>query len=157
MKFNETPICISRTNCYHCRNNEAFRAEMEKQYGSIECPEDLPIGAALEDLPEKSQQSYHKMIKMKEDREQQIAELDSIIDELYEISSEHGKKLVEGIKKIIYAGRRSPEICKNGGDKIGEVDQECCGGKKIKKSVHNCSKHIIAIEKKCVGCEDFEV
>jgi len=156
MKFNETPICKSRANCYHCRNNEVFRIEMGKQYGEIECPENIPIGADLEELPEKSVESYKKSMKMKENREKQLIELDSIVNELYEISSEEGKKLVDDLKKILYAGRKNPEICKNGGDKIGEVEQECCGGKKAQKPAYNCSKHTIAIEKKCQRCKEFE-
>ncbi|MBD3404847.1 MAG: hypothetical protein GF411_01770 [Candidatus Lokiarchaeota archaeon] len=156
MKFSETPICQSRANCYQCRNNERFREQMGKQYGEIECPENLPIGAELEQLPKKSQDAHKRMKEMQDKRQKQIEEAKNILDELEMISSEEGKKLTDKLRSFIFPDTKTPNKCKHGGKKIGEIDEVCCGGTVKKKAAFDCGKHVITTEKKCMNCEDFE-
>jgi len=156
MNFVDTPICQSRSNCFHCRTNENFRKQMELEHGPIECPENIPIGAKLEDLPEKSQEAHKKMEEMQEKRKQQIEEVNMALDELQMISSDEGKKLVDKIRGFISPNTKTPEKCKHAGKNIGEIDEECCGGKINKKPAFSCKKHTITTAKKCMGCMDFE-
>ena len=82
MNFTETPVCTSRTNCFHCRNNEQFRAQMEQQYGKWECPDNIPLGVKAEDLPEKAREAYKQMMEVHEKRMKQIEEVKVALNEL---------------------------------------------------------------------------
>ena len=154
--FTETPICKSRANCFQCRNNENFRNQMVKQYGEWECPEGIKIGAKVEELPEKAQQTHKRMLEANEKRKKQIEEIKSSLDELRMIVPPEGNKIIDKITGLVFPDMKTPERCKHGGKKIGEVDQECCGGKIEKKAAFQCGKHTITTEKKCMTCEDYE-
>ena len=54
MIFNQSNHCLSHVHCHACRNDASFRASIEKAFGGIECPLNLPIGA--QDLPEPKMQ-----------------------------------------------------------------------------------------------------
>jgi len=129
---------------------------MEQQYGEIKCPEGLDVGAKLEDLPEKSQESYKKMQEMQEGRKKQIEEVSLILDNLEMISSEEGKELIDKLRGFISPNSKTPEKCVHGGKEMGEVNQECCGGRIDKKTAYVCGKHIITVDKKCATCKDFK-
>ena len=156
MNFTETPICKSRANCFHCRNNEQFRQQMEQQYSSWECPEGIAIGAKLEDLPQKSQEAHKQMKEMEEQRQNQIKEIAIALDELQTICPQEGKRLIDKIRGYLNPQSKTPQKCKYGGGEIGEVDEKCCGGQINKKMAYECGKHSLTTEKKCMGCGDFE-
>lgn len=154
--FSESPVCKSRANCFQCRNNENFRKQMEIQYGAIECPENIPIGAKTDQLPTKSQEAHERMQEMQAKRQQQINETSTILDELQMISSDEGSRLVDRLRALVLPNTKTPGKCKHGGNKIGEVTEACCGGKTTQKPVFECKKHIVTTERKCVGCPEFE-
>lgn len=129
---------------------------METQYGAIECPENIPIGAKIDQLPQKSKEAYLRIQEMQEKRQQQIIETGNVLDELQAISSDEGKKLVDKLRTFILPNTKSPEKCKHGGKKIGEIEEICCGGKINQRPVFECKKQIVTIEKKCMGCTEFE-
>ena len=153
--FNETPICISRANCFHCRNNEQFRNQMKSQYGDWECPEKIPINAPIEQLPPKAQEAYRAMMEMQEKRNKQIEEVKVAINELEMVVPPHVRHLVDKIRSFVVPDTKTTDKCKDGGPKIGEVDQECCGGKINKVDAFKCAKHTVTTARKCMGCEDF--
>lgn len=157
MNFTDTPICKSRSNCFQCRNQERFRKQMESQYGSWECPEGFPIGAKLEDLPEKSQEAHKRMAEARKRREEQQKELSAALDELEMIIPAEGLHIVTKIRGIVAPNTKSPEKCVHGKKKIGQVDQECCGGKIEKVDAYSCSKHTITTSRKCSTCGDFSI
>lgn len=157
MKYTETPMCKQRTQCFNCRNNENFRKQMENQYGSWECPENIPIGANLDQLPQVAQDAHQKVIEMQEARAKQIEKVKIALDELEMIIGENGLDKLETIRNFIFPNSKIAARCTYNQKEIGEVDQECCGGKIKKVKAYRCEKHIITTDKKCVRCDDFMV
>ena len=128
---------------------------MKQQYGEWECPEKIPIGAALEQLPQKAQDAHKAMVEMQEKRAKQIEEVKVALNELEMIVPATAKVLVDKIRTLVAPDTKMPSKCKNGGAKIGEVDQECCGGKINKVDAFKCGKHTLTTAKKCIACTDF--
>jgi hypothetical protein len=157
MKFTDTPICKQRTQCYNCRNNNGFRQQMENQYGPWECPENIPLGANLDQLPQVAQDAHQKMIEMQEARAKQLEEVKTAIDELEMIVGKNGLEKLEIIRIFLFPNSKTAVRCVQGGKEIGDVDEECCGGKIKKVKAYQCKTHIIATDKKCSRCTDYKV
>jgi hypothetical protein len=155
MDFITSPICTSQTNCFHCRNNKKFRTQMEQQYGSWECPDNISIGAKLEELPQKAQDAYMQQQKMQTEQRKKIEEAQIVLDELEMIVPPEGKEKINKIRSLFLPQTKTVVTCKNGGDKIGEVDEECCGGTIKKVDAFKCLQHTLATNKKCQRCPDF--
>ena len=155
MNFTATPMCQQKAQCFNCRTNEQFRKQMEANYGPWECPENIPIGATLEQLPQESQDMHNRMIKAQEDRKQKMLEMQIIFDELEMMIDGEAFDKLEKIKIFIFPQSKKAEFCTNGGEKVGEVDQECCCGKIKKVDVYKCTEHMIATDKKCATCDNF--
>lgn len=156
MNFTDTPVCTSRTNCFQCRNNKGFRAQMEQQWGSWECPEGFAIGTPLEGLPEKTQESQKKIQGFQEERQRKIGEAIVALDELEALVSGEGKRATSIIRSFVAPNTKTAATCEFGGEEVGEVDQECCGGKISKVKAYDCSKQTTtATDRKCASCSDF--
>jgi hypothetical protein len=128
---------------------------MEQQHGSWECPEGIPVGAKLEELPQKAQEAYAQQQKMQEEQKKKMEEAQVALDELEMIVPPEGKDKINTLRGLFFPQTKTVAACKNGGEKIGEVDQECCGGKIKKVDAFKCSQHTVATDKKCQGCPDF--
>lgn len=155
MAFTEQHICTSRMNCFHCRNNEQFRSQMEKQFGKWECPIDLPIGAPLEDMPQETKDQVNKQKEAQEQHKKRIDDLENAIFELEQVVEGDAIIHLNTIRTYALPNSKTAEKCQNSGDSIGEVDQECCGGKISKVPAFSCSLHTITTNKKCSKCNDF--
>jgi len=155
MNFTDTPMCKTRQNCVQCRNNEDFRKHMEKQYGPWECPENIPIGASLEQMPDQSKQMEKRKQEAQKEMQTRQLEMQQAIDELEQIVPPEGLPKVDKIRSMLFPQTKTPMNCMHGGDVVGEVDENCCGGKTKKVKAFNCQKHTITTERKCIKCNDF--
>lgn len=155
MQFTETPICTSRANCFNCRNNEKFRNQMSKQYGEYICPENIPINARLEELPQTAQDNYNRLLEQRKTKENQHKEITTIFNEIENNTQGKIQELIIRLRSIILPTTKIPSQCKFCQNKIGEVEQTCCGGKIDKVDAYECTKHIITTLKKCQRCDDF--
>jgi len=58
---------------------------------------------------------------------------------------------------MLASQNRTANLCVNSRNKIGEIDQECCGGKIETVDQFVCAKHKKATDRKCRHCSDFRL
>jgi hypothetical protein len=128
---------------------------MEQQFGKWECPIDLPIGAPLEDMPQTTIDQVNRQREAQEQHKRRMEEMEFALTELDKIAGDAGRTYVNTIRTHALPKTKSAGKCQNSGKQVGEVDQECCGGKINKVAAYSCSLHIITTDKKCNQCNDF--
>ena len=161
MSFIESQQCKLHQMCFHCRNDENFRKAMEQQHGGWGkdewgCPLGIPLGASKNQLPEEAQKYLEEMEKRKKEHEERLKQVRVDLDELEMVVPEQGIDLLNRIRYFIFPQDKKADNCENNGGKIGEVDQECCGGKINKVDAYKCSKHTLTTDRKCNQCPDFK-
>lgn len=156
MSFTELSICKNRQICYACRNVDNFRERMSRQHGDWECPDNIPIGTPLQDLPQSAIDHHNYMLERQKRHKEKIAEAEIALNDLEMIVPAHGKHLLNNIRNVFFPQTKSPKECKYGGEIIGETNESCCGGKIKSVDLFACEKHESTTNKKCTRCEDFE-
>ena len=156
MGFTQEQVCTSRQNCVACRRDSRFRDHFEKQYGGKwECPLNIPIDAADEAFPVEILTRYKEVLKMQEERQKQMQEVQTTLDELIMTSSGDTLAKVEKVRNFFFPHLKSATKCVHSTKQLGEVDQVCCGGTVKKVAAYDCDKHTLCTDKKCQGCQDF--
>lgn len=154
--FTETPGCIHRMMCVDCRNNESFRQKVESQMGPWECPENIPIGTKLEDMPKPIQEIHYKRQEQTKIQQEKIEKVKAALNSIEEVIPKQALGLLDLIRAYIFPQTAKSLLCKfNTGEKK-EVDEICCGGKIKKVTGFICEKQGDASEKKCRSCNFFE-
>lgn len=154
MNFTETAACMNRLACFRCRNNDNFRKRAEKRFGPWECPDGIPIGASIEEMPEKTR----NIMKHKEEtinkRRENLKKVLTAIQEL-EMMFPEAESQIEIIKNFVFPREKKPTNCQFYTTKIGTTEETCCGGKVKVVDEYGCSKHKTTTDKKCTTCMDF--
>ena len=155
MDFSETSMCADLTHCVACRNDENFRVRMQKFFGDWECPRGFPIGVDISDLPQSAQEFHDGLHNMQQNRRQRQTELITILNQLEIIIPIDYHDLVVRLRSLVAPMSRSPCACQHGHAYVGQIDQECCGGKIEKVSSFECSHHQTTTVRQCLECPDF--
>ena len=92
-----------------------------------------------------------------EERQKLGQEAQVALEELSMALSGENLVRIEKIRSIFFPQTKSASKCVNSTKQIGEVDQVCCGGTIKKVTAFDCTKHTVCTDKKCQGCQDFEI
>jgi hypothetical protein len=141
--------------CVQCRQNEEYRAKLEKKFGPWECPLGIPVGASVEEMPEEVQRGEERrktQIEAAKERDQRI---NDALDALEAMVPAEGYVYLDTLRAQFNPRIKNPETCAHGGNKVGQVDQECCGGKIKKVDAFECAKHGVRTARDCTKCKDW--
>ena len=144
MSFIESQQCKSHKLCHACRNDENFRKAMMQQHGGEwgkdewGCPLGIPLGSTGDQLPEEAREYLKEMEKRRKQHEERLEQIRANLDDLEMIVPEQGLEKLNAIRFHIFPHEKKASSCENGGNQVGEVDQECCGGKLKKVPAFQC-------------------
>jgi hypothetical protein len=153
--FVETPMCKSKQNCVACRNDENFRKQMEQQFGTWECPLKIAIGTPLEQMPQEIRDSEERKRKQIEEAQKRQQAVQAALDALELVVPGNSLMHIDTIRSFMFPNTKTPAACANGGAKIGEVDENCCGGKIKKVDAFSCTTQTVTTARKCMQCMEF--
>ena len=151
----ETRVCASGENCIRCRNEEKFRKIIERDFGTFDCPKNIPINTPLDKFPQEIIDKHQKSAKTLEENKKRYQEALNAFEELELTSNSEDLKRLQKIREVFFPQTKNHEKCQYFVKEIGEVDEECCNGSIKKVKAFNCSKHTICTDKKCRNCNDF--
>lgn len=154
--FTETYACQTRAACVECRNSEKFRKDMERRYGKWECPENIPIGTPIEEMPQKVVRMRQKRIEEKEKQQQYLNQLRSSLDDLEEILPTQALSKLDFLRFHIFPNdKHKNDMCIHNTKEKTKVDRKCCGGKTKKVDGFKCKIHGDTDPQYCSRCTDF--
>jgi hypothetical protein len=156
ISFTQTPGCTHRFMCVECRNNEKFREKMENQLGPWECPENIPIGTPLAEMPEKIQEIHRKREEQIKVQKEKMEKIRIALDGIEEVIPEQALGLIDVVRAHIFPDTKKASICKYNTGEKKKIEQKCCGGKVKKVDGFICSKHGDVSDRRCRACQDFE-
>jgi len=154
--FTQTPGCVHRMMCVDCRNNENFRKRVEKQMGPWNCPENIPIGTTLENMPKHIQDNFHKREEQKRIQQEKIDKVKIALDSIEQVIPEQALGLLDEVRTHVFPNTPKAPLCKFNTGETVEVEEKCCGGKVKVVTGFVCEKKGPTSEKTCRSCRDFE-
>jgi len=154
--FTQTPGCIHRMMCVECRNNEKFRERVVSQMGEWQCPENIPIGTPLKEMPQNIQDASKKREEQIQMQKETMTKIKIALDGIEEIIPEQALGLVDVVRAHIFPDTKKLSLCKFNTQEAKKVEQKCCGGKVKMVDGFVCEKHGDVSDKNCRGCQEFE-